>query len=201
VGHDGADVVRRVGYDRKTGKPLPRRSRISVSTRSPKELWAAGPRPLRVRRARRADAAAIARMANALNRHEGLSPRAFTAAIVRRDAFGPKAIFRSSSPRWTSASSVTPRSCRATTATARLPNLWMLDLWFFRARRQSLGRALVRASRARRCDAGSRVSNGACAATTRAPAASTVGSARASVMPASPRSSAAHSAPWPDKVG
>jgi GNAT superfamily N-acetyltransferase len=43
-----------------------------------------------VRRARRGDAAAIARMANALNRHEALSPRAFTAAIVRRDAFGPR---------------------------------------------------------------------------------------------------------------
>lgn len=36
----------------------------------------------------------IARMANALNRHEALSPRAFTAAIVRRDAFGPRRAFR-----------------------------------------------------------------------------------------------------------
>jgi ribosomal protein S18 acetylase RimI-like enzyme len=33
-------------------------------------------------------------MANALNRHEGLSPRAFTPAIVRRDAFGPRRGFR-----------------------------------------------------------------------------------------------------------
>jgi ribosomal protein S18 acetylase RimI-like enzyme len=33
-------------------------------------------------------------MANALNRHEALSPRAFTATIVRRDAFGPRRAFR-----------------------------------------------------------------------------------------------------------
>jgi ribosomal protein S18 acetylase RimI-like enzyme len=47
-----------------------------------------------VRRARPDDAAAIARMANALNRHEALSPHAFTAAIVRRDAFGRRRAFR-----------------------------------------------------------------------------------------------------------
>jgi len=33
-------------------------------------------------------------MANALNRHEALRPRAFTAAIVRRDAFGRHRAFR-----------------------------------------------------------------------------------------------------------
>jgi ribosomal protein S18 acetylase RimI-like enzyme len=33
-------------------------------------------------------------MANALNRHEALRPRAFTAAIVRRDAFGRRRAFR-----------------------------------------------------------------------------------------------------------
>jgi ribosomal protein S18 acetylase RimI-like enzyme len=33
-------------------------------------------------------------MANALNRHEGLAPNRFTAAIVRRDAFGPRRAFR-----------------------------------------------------------------------------------------------------------
>ena len=33
-------------------------------------------------------------MANALNRHEALSPRAFSASIVRRDAFGPRRAFR-----------------------------------------------------------------------------------------------------------
>jgi ribosomal protein S18 acetylase RimI-like enzyme len=47
-----------------------------------------------IRRARPGDAAAIARMANALNRYEALSPRAFTAAIVLRDAFGPRRAFR-----------------------------------------------------------------------------------------------------------
>ena len=33
-------------------------------------------------------------MANALNRHEALSPNRFTAAIVRRDAFGPRRGFQ-----------------------------------------------------------------------------------------------------------
>jgi GNAT superfamily N-acetyltransferase len=33
-------------------------------------------------------------MANALNRHEALSPRRFSAAIVRRDAFGRRRAFR-----------------------------------------------------------------------------------------------------------
>jgi ribosomal protein S18 acetylase RimI-like enzyme len=47
-----------------------------------------------IRRARPGDAAAIARMANALNRHEAFRPRAFTATIVRRDAFGPRRAFR-----------------------------------------------------------------------------------------------------------
>jgi GNAT superfamily N-acetyltransferase len=47
-----------------------------------------------IRRARPSDATGIARMANALNRHEALKPRAFTAAIVRRDAFGPRRAFR-----------------------------------------------------------------------------------------------------------
>jgi len=33
-------------------------------------------------------------MANALNRHEALAPHAFTAAVVRRDAFGRRRAFR-----------------------------------------------------------------------------------------------------------
>ncbi len=33
-------------------------------------------------------------MANALNRHEAFNPRPFTAAIVRRDAFGRRRAFR-----------------------------------------------------------------------------------------------------------
>jgi GNAT superfamily N-acetyltransferase len=33
-------------------------------------------------------------MANALNRHEALNPRAFTPAIVRRDGFGRRRAFR-----------------------------------------------------------------------------------------------------------
>jgi ribosomal protein S18 acetylase RimI-like enzyme len=33
-------------------------------------------------------------MANALNRHEALDPRVFTAAVVRRDAFGARRAFR-----------------------------------------------------------------------------------------------------------
>src|SRR5207253_2924590 len=48
----------------------------------------------KIRRARPSDASAIVRMANALNRHEALSPRAFTAAIVCRDAFGARRAIR-----------------------------------------------------------------------------------------------------------
>ncbi|HZW52953.1 MAG TPA: hypothetical protein VFF00_02900 [Candidatus Elarobacter sp.] len=49
--------------------------------------------PANLRGARPGDAAAIARMANALNRHEAWSPRRFSAAIVRRDAFGRRRAF------------------------------------------------------------------------------------------------------------
>lgn len=48
----------------------------------------------RIRRARASDAAIVARLANALNRHEGLPPRLFTTARMRRDAFGPRRAFR-----------------------------------------------------------------------------------------------------------
>ncbi|HEX9820359.1 MAG TPA: GNAT family N-acetyltransferase, partial [Methylomirabilota bacterium] len=47
----------------------------------------------RIRRARPGDAPTIARLANALNRHERLRQR-FTPAIVRRDAFGRRPHFR-----------------------------------------------------------------------------------------------------------
>jgi ribosomal protein S18 acetylase RimI-like enzyme len=48
---------------------------------------------VRIRRARPGDAAVIARLVNALNRHERL-PQPFTPAIVRRDVFGRRPYFR-----------------------------------------------------------------------------------------------------------
>jgi GNAT superfamily N-acetyltransferase len=64
-------------------------------------------------------------MANALNRHEALSPRAFTAAIVRRDAFGRRRAFN-------------------TDVAAR--ELWMHDLFVQPTwRGRGVGRALVTA--------------------------------------------------------
>jgi GNAT superfamily N-acetyltransferase len=85
-------------------------------------------------------------MANALNRHEALSPRAFTAAIVRRDAFGPRRAFRIL---------VAEVSARVvgyasfvvgynTDVAAR--ELWMHDLFVLPAwRDRGVGRALVAA--------------------------------------------------------
>ena len=78
-------------------------------------------------------------MANALNRHEALSPRAFTAAIVRRDAFGPRRAFRIL---------VAEASARVvgynTDVAAR--ELWMHDLFVLPAwRDRGVGRALVTA--------------------------------------------------------
>jgi ribosomal protein S18 acetylase RimI-like enzyme len=58
----------------------------------PRALGQQGLAPVRIRRARPGDAATIARLANALNRHEGLAQN-FTAAIVRRDAFGRRRHF------------------------------------------------------------------------------------------------------------
>jgi GNAT superfamily N-acetyltransferase len=58
----------------------------------PRALGRQGLAPVRIRRARPGDAATIARLANALNRHERLAQN-FTPAIVRRDAFGPRRYF------------------------------------------------------------------------------------------------------------
>jgi ribosomal protein S18 acetylase RimI-like enzyme len=85
-------------------------------------------------------------MANALNRHEALAPRAFTAAIVRRDAFGPRRAFRvlvaEASARIVGyASFVVGYN---TDIAAR--ELWMHDLFVVpRWRGRGVGRALVAA--------------------------------------------------------
>lgn len=85
-------------------------------------------------------------MANALNRHEALAPRAFTAAIVRRDAFGRRRAF---------CVLVAEASARVigyasfvigynTDVAAR--ELWMHDLFVVPAwRGRGVGRALVTA--------------------------------------------------------
>ena len=49
---------------------------------------------VRIRAATPADAAVLAEMANALNRHVGIGTDPFTPAIVRRDGFGDDAVFR-----------------------------------------------------------------------------------------------------------
>jgi len=83
-------------------------------------------------------------MANALNRHEGHSPRAFTPAVVRRDALGRRRAFR------VVVAVVEGRIVGYAsflsgynTDVAR-PELWMLDL-FVQApwRSRGIGRALV----------------------------------------------------------
>ena len=85
-------------------------------------------------------------MANALNRHEASRPRAFTPAIVRRDAFGPRRAFRvlvaEVSPRVVGyASFVVGYN---TDVAAR--ELWMHDLFVLPAwRGRGVGQALVAA--------------------------------------------------------
>jgi GNAT superfamily N-acetyltransferase len=88
----------------------------------------------------------LARMANALNRHEALAPRAFTAAVMRRDAFGPRRAFRVLVAEVEDrvvgyASFVTGYN---TDIAAR--ELWMHDLFVVPAwRSRGVGRALVTA--------------------------------------------------------
>ena len=83
-------------------------------------------------------------MANALNRHEKLPPHAFTAAIVRRDAFGPRRAFRAvvaqAGERIVGYASFLP----GYNTDIAEPELWMLDL-FVEApwRSRGIGRALV----------------------------------------------------------
>ena len=83
-------------------------------------------------------------MANALNRHEKLPPDAFTAAIVRRDAFGPRRAFRvvvaQAGDRVVGYASFLP----GYNTDIAQPELWMLDL-FVEApwRSRGIGRALV----------------------------------------------------------
>jgi ribosomal protein S18 acetylase RimI-like enzyme len=85
-------------------------------------------------------------MANALNRTEATLPRAFTAAIVRRDAFGPRRAFRAF------IAEVDGRlvgyASFATTYNTDIAarELWMHDLYVIpRARSRGIGAALVAA--------------------------------------------------------
>jgi ribosomal protein S18 acetylase RimI-like enzyme len=83
-------------------------------------------------------------MANALNRHEGLAPRAFTPTIVRRDAFGRRRAFRvvvaEAGGGIVGYASFLPGY---NTDIAR-PELWMLDLYVQAPwRSRGIGRALV----------------------------------------------------------
>jgi ribosomal protein S18 acetylase RimI-like enzyme len=83
-------------------------------------------------------------MANALNRHEGLRPRAFPPAIVRRDAFGPRRAFRvvvaQAGDRVVGYASFLP----GYNTDIAQPELWMLDLFVAAPwRSRGIGRALV----------------------------------------------------------
>jgi ribosomal protein S18 acetylase RimI-like enzyme len=85
-------------------------------------------------------------MANALNRHEALSPRAFSAAIVRRDAFGRRRAF------WVLVAEARGRVVGYASFTVgyntdvAAHELWMHDLFVVPAwRGRGVGRALVAA--------------------------------------------------------
>jgi ribosomal protein S18 acetylase RimI-like enzyme len=87
----------------------------------------------------------VARLANALNRHEHL-PQRFTPAIVRRDAFGRRARFRVIVVEVDSRVVGYASIIGGYNTDLAVPELWMLDL-FVRARWRSrgIGRALVAA--------------------------------------------------------
>ena len=85
-------------------------------------------------------------MANALNRQEGLSPRVFTPAIVRRDAFDGRRAFR------VLVAEAEERIVGYTSflggysSDIAVRELWMLDLYVRPAwRSRGIGRALVAA--------------------------------------------------------
>jgi GNAT superfamily N-acetyltransferase len=83
-------------------------------------------------------------MANALNRHEALSPRAFTPTIVRRDAFGRRRAFRVvvAEARGRVIGYASFVTVYNTDVAAR--ELWMHDLFVVPAwRRLGVGRALI----------------------------------------------------------
>jgi ribosomal protein S18 acetylase RimI-like enzyme len=83
-------------------------------------------------------------MANALNRHEKLPPHAFTASIVRRDAFGPRPAFRAVVAQ--AGNRIVGYASFLTGYNTDIaePELWMLDLFVqARWRSRGIGRALV----------------------------------------------------------
>jgi ribosomal protein S18 acetylase RimI-like enzyme len=85
-------------------------------------------------------------MANALNRTEATLPRAFTAAIVRRDAFGPRRAFRAfvADLDGRTVGYASFATTYNTDIAAR--ELWMHDLYVIpRARSRGIGAALVAA--------------------------------------------------------
>ena len=85
-------------------------------------------------------------MANALNRHEALAPRAFTPAVVRRDAFGPRRAFRVLVAE--AAGRVVGYASFAVGYNTDIaaPELWMHDLFVAPAwRSRGVGHALVAA--------------------------------------------------------
>jgi ribosomal protein S18 acetylase RimI-like enzyme len=85
-------------------------------------------------------------MANALNRHEGLSPRAFTPTIVRRDAFGPSRAFRVFIAEVDGRVAGYASFVTGYNTDLAVRELFMLDLFVVPARRsRGIGRALVQA--------------------------------------------------------
>jgi ribosomal protein S18 acetylase RimI-like enzyme len=85
-------------------------------------------------------------MANALNRTEATMPRAFTAAIVRRDGFGSRRAFRAFVAELDGG--IVGYASFATTYNTDIAarELWMHDLYVIpRARSRGIGAALVAA--------------------------------------------------------
>lgn len=88
----------------------------------------------------------MARLANALNRHEGLPPRLFTTARMRRDAFGARRAFRvlvaEAGRRIVGYASFLP----GYNSDVAAREIWLLDLFVVPGwRSRGIGRALIAA--------------------------------------------------------
>ena len=99
---------------------------------------------VRIRRARRADAARIAAMANALNRYHAMDDTVFTEEAVIRDGFGPRAAFHCllAEVDRTVVGYAMYHECYNSDVAAR--GLWLVDLYVEEhARAHGLGRKLM----------------------------------------------------------
>ena len=103
-----------------------------------------GRHPATVRPARAEDAAVVAELTNALNRHEGRMRSPFTADLIRSDGFGANAAFSVVLAELDGAVVGYAMFHPAYNSDVAARELWLVDLFVVRAARgQGVGRALL----------------------------------------------------------